>query len=101
MNFEIIFANWADHDFNEIAYWYSSIRLGLDNEFILCLETEIEIIKRNPLLFKKIYKSVRKTVLHRFPYNLYYIVEENRIVVLAIAHHKRSRTAVINKLKRK
>ena len=101
MSFEIVFTDWADEDFNEIGFWYSSIRLGLDNEFILCLETEIETVKRNPLLFKRIYKNIRKTVLHRFPYNMYYLIEENRIVVLAIAHHKRSRATIINKLKRK
>ncbi len=101
MSFKIVFSDKADSDFNKIAYWYKSIREGLDDEFILCLEIEIEVVKRNPLLFEKIYENVRKTVLHRFPYNLYYIVEEDKIVVLAIAHQKRSRTTIINKLKRK
>jgi plasmid stabilization system protein ParE len=101
MSLKIVFTDWAESDFNKIAYWYKSIREGLDAEFILCLETEIEVIKRNPLLFKKIHKDVRKTILHRFPYNLYYLIEEDKIVVLAIAHYKRSRTTIINKLKRK
>ena len=101
MSFNVVFSDWADYDFNEIAHWYKVIRTGLDDEFILCLETEIEVIKRNPLLFKKIYKNVRRAVLHRFPYNLYYALEENKLIVLAIAHHKRSRATIIRKLKRK
>ncbi|MEO8760184.1 MAG: type II toxin-antitoxin system RelE/ParE family toxin [Bacteroidia bacterium] len=101
MSFKIVFSDWAESDFNQIASWYSSIRGGLDDEFILCLEKELEVIKRNPLLFELVFENVRKTVLYRFPYNLYYIVEENKIVVLAIAHYKRSETTVTNKLKRK
>jgi hypothetical protein len=33
---------------------------------------------------------VRRAVLQRFPYSIYFMVEDDRIVVLAIFHARRS-----------
>ncbi len=97
---EIVFSDGAENDFNQIAEWYKEIREGLDLDFILCLEIELELIRRNYLSFKEIKNSIRRTVMHRFPYNVYYTFDE-KIVVLGIIHHKRSKNTISKKLKRK
>jgi len=33
--------------------------------------------------------DVRRRVLKRFPYSLVYLVHEDQVVILAVAHHKR------------
>lgn len=34
-------------------------------------------------------EGVRRKVLHRFPYRLYYVLESEKIRIVAIGHHKR------------
>ncbi len=101
MSFEIVFSEGAGKDFDEITRWYKTIRIGLDLDFILCLENELEIIKREPQLYGQIKKNIRKAVLHRFPYIVYYAIEEKTIAVIAITHYKRSNITIRKKLKRK
>ncbi|HXB42248.1 MAG TPA: type II toxin-antitoxin system RelE/ParE family toxin [Bacteroidia bacterium] len=99
MSFEIVFSSGAEKDFEEAADYYKQIRQGLNDDFVLCLETELEIIKRLPQIYGKAIGEARKTVLHRFPYKVYYIVRENVIIVVAIIHHKRSNRIIKQKLK--
>ncbi|MBA2614040.1 MAG: type II toxin-antitoxin system RelE/ParE family toxin [Bacteroidetes bacterium] len=101
MKFEIFFSEGAEKDFNEITEWYKRIRTGLDFDFILCLENEIELIKREPLIYKQVSKKIRKAIIHRFPFNVFYVIEETTIVIIAISHHKRSKKTITKKLKRK
>jgi plasmid stabilization system protein ParE len=42
-----------------------------------------------PLAHPVFLKEIRRTILRRFPYGVYYIVEDDRIVVLAVLHLKR------------
>jgi plasmid stabilization system protein ParE len=48
-------------------------------------------IRERPSLYPMVRDPVRRSVLTRFPYNLYYLVDEKagRIVILAIAHQHR------------
>lgn len=101
MRFEIVFSLGAEKDFDEITFWYRAIRSGLDLDFILCLENELEVIRREPKLYEQIKKNIHRAVIHRFPYIVYYIVDDQKIVVIAITHHKRSKNTIIKKLKRK
>ncbi len=97
---EIVFSEGAEKDFDQIAKWYKEIRDGLDLDFILCLEIEIELIRRNHLSFEEVKHNVRKTVMHRFPYNVYFTFDK-RIIILGIIHHRRSKNTINKKLKRK
>lgn len=78
MNFEIVFSEGAENDFKEITKWYKTIRTGLDFDFILCLENELEVIRREPLLYEQIKKNIRKAVIHRFPYIVYYTIRRKK-----------------------
>ncbi|MBL4754690.1 MAG: type II toxin-antitoxin system RelE/ParE family toxin [Flavobacteriales bacterium] len=51
---------------------------------------EIATIKTNPELFAVKYKQTRVAVVKRFPYGIHYVVEKDRIVILAILHTSRS-----------
>jgi hypothetical protein len=49
--FELHFSPIAEKDLDEIAIWYKRIRKGLNDEFIFCLEIELEPVKRNPFIY--------------------------------------------------
>ena len=98
---EVVFSDTAESDLNEIGEWYKSIRTGLEQEFLGCVEAELELIRKAPLVYREHYKKVRKSIINRFPYGIYYLLEEKRIVVVAIAHHKRGLKIIRKKLKKK
>ena len=42
-----------------------------------------------PELYPRVVQDVRKSLLHRFPYSLFYIVESSTIIILSVAHQSR------------
>jgi toxin ParE1/3/4 len=79
----------AESDITEAYQWYENKAKGLGLEFIRSIDARLHLIRRNPLAFVPIYKDVRRVLLRRFPYGLYYLVEDEWIAVLACFHAKR------------
>ena len=98
--YEIVFSEQGELDLLQIGEWYKAIREGLELEFLICVEAEIEIIKKAPLLYKEYYAHVRKAITSKFPYGIYYLIENNKVIILGIAHHKRGQKAIKKKLKK-
>jgi plasmid stabilization system protein ParE len=42
-----------------------------------------------PLVFRQVYGEVRRALVSRFPYAVFYRIEMNRIVVLTVLHSAR------------
>jgi toxin ParE1/3/4 len=79
----------AEEDLAEAYDWYEEQRIGLGDELLLCVESAIESARRNPELFPAVRRDVRRALTRRFPYGVFYVVESDRIVVLAIYHSSR------------
>ncbi|MCF6245401.1 MAG: type II toxin-antitoxin system RelE/ParE family toxin [Sulfurovum sp.] len=74
----------------KIAYdWYESQRMGLGEDFLLTLEESYAKIARTPKLYQIIYKSVRRKLVRRFPYGIFFIFKDDKIIILAVMHTKR------------
>jgi toxin ParE1/3/4 len=69
--------------------WYQERREGLGYDFKLCINEIISTIQRNPLIYKIVFLNVRRAVTKRFPFGVFYIVENNSIIVLAVMHARR------------
>ena len=85
-----IFHPDAEQEFEEAVDYYESKRTGLGLEFKDEVQEAVLRIQQFPAA-KPIYKDTlfRKFVLDRFPYSLFYLEEDNRIWIAAVAHHKR------------
>jgi len=44
------------------------------------------------------YKGARKYLIKRFPYKIIYLVENDKIIVLAVIHGKRSPNLIKNRI---
>jgi toxin ParE1/3/4 len=97
---EVVFSEQAELDLKEVREWYESIRIGLELEFLICIEAEIEVIRKAPFVNKEYFLNVRKAIINKFPYGIYYLVENERITVLSVAHHKRGSKTIKKKLKK-
>jgi plasmid stabilization system protein ParE len=89
MKYEIFIRSIAENDISDIVFWYENQVPGLGNRFITSLDATFHSIKRNPQIYPKIYKEFRRALLPRFPYAVFYIIEKNSVIVLAVMHGKR------------
>ena len=79
------------YDDIKIAYdWYDKQRIGLGEDFLLTLEASYAQISRMPKAYHPIYKTVRRKLTRRFPYGIFFVIEEDKIIILAIMHTKRN-----------
>jgi toxin ParE1/3/4 len=76
----------AESDLAEAFAWYGQRGPGLGDRFLLSVEAALSAIQRHPESFPVVYSQVRRALLRRFPYGVFYIVKESNIVVLAIFH---------------
>jgi toxin ParE1/3/4 len=88
--YRLIIKPSAEIDAMDAANWYNHKVDGLGNEFLLALEAKINSIRRNPHQFAIVYKNIRRALTERFPFGLFFIVEDEVVYVLAIIHTSRS-----------
>jgi len=94
MRYELIIRARAEQHTIKTFRWYEEKRTGLGEEFLIAVEACLDKIKRNPYLYQKRYKKVRIGFVKRFPYGIYYFIDEKKIVVTAILHLKRGPNTV-------
>jgi toxin ParE1/3/4 len=83
----------AEADLNEAYRWYENQREGLGADFSLCFEESLEKVRRNPQIYPLVHKAVRRGLMRRFPYGLFYVVEEETVVVIGVLHARRDPTS--------
>jgi toxin ParE1/3/4 len=64
--------------------WYEEKRIGLGEDFLLSVEACLNYIQRSPFAFQKKYNDVRVGLPDKFPFGIFYIVDKDRIIVLAL-----------------
>lgn len=69
--------------------WYDQQRQGLGVELVAQVEATLQRIDRTPQMHGTIYQDVRRAVVRRFPYVVYYRIVDGEAVVIAIVHGSR------------
>jgi toxin ParE1/3/4 len=85
---EVIVRPEAQADIRDAALWYDARRAGLGSEFTLQFDVLVERIAQNPLQFPEIGSGVRRALLQRFPYAIYFAVAAFPVVI-AVLHQRR------------
>ncbi len=73
----------------ENAIRYYQEKAGLGERFSNAVETGIQRIVDHPLAWSRVDEEVRRHVVNRFPYCIYYTIDEQTILIPAIFHTKR------------
>ncbi len=79
----------AFKELNAVASYYEGKRSGLGTLFLGEAKKSRDRIAELPGAARKVRESIRRRSIHRFPYSLYYSVEEDEIIVVAVAHKRR------------
>ncbi|GMV07528.1 MAG: hypothetical protein AMXMBFR53_38030 [Gemmatimonadota bacterium] len=70
--------------------WYDAQREGLGDSFVGSLERTVDLIAALPEAFPEIAAGLRRALLSRFPYALYYRFDGNVVDVIACLHTRQS-----------
>ncbi|MES9904381.1 MAG: type II toxin-antitoxin system RelE/ParE family toxin [Sedimenticola sp.] len=64
--------------------WYERQRRGLGFEFLDCVEIAVKSIFENSEIYKINYSIFRSCVIRRFPFSVFYTIEDTKIVVHSV-----------------
>jgi len=79
----------ADLDAAAAYHWYESERAGLGLEFLDELRATYNRITAGPLNYQDLEGGIRRALLRRFPYAVYFAAEGDVVVILAVLHVSR------------
>jgi plasmid stabilization system protein ParE len=79
----------AEADILEAFRWYESKRPGLGHTFVDVVDNAFERLAETPSSFPVAYRDLRRLVLRRFPYVVYFRVVEDNIQVFGVMHGRR------------
>lgn len=90
MTFELLIKEGAQADITESFQQYSRINSYLGDDFLLRLDEAFERILSGPEMFAKVFREIRQMRTRRFPYVVSYLIEGDRVIVLAVSHGHRN-----------
>lgn len=80
----------AENDLDNSYEYYFDDSPQVADTFFRRINTSLETIRKTPLSFPEIYKSLRKFTVKKFPFVIYYQVVDYTIRVIAIFHTSRN-----------
>lgn len=79
----------AELDVIETGLDYETAQEGLGSAFERELGFVIERVRSTPQQFPVLERDVRRAMLDRFPYGIFFLVEDATVVVFAVLHLQR------------
>ncbi|MGF1483980.1 MAG: type II toxin-antitoxin system RelE/ParE family toxin [Opitutales bacterium] len=79
----------AAEELEATARYYDAIEPGLGLRFVHQIEAAIARLRENPKAYLVAFARFRRCRVQVFPFNLFYVIREQEILLLAIAHAKR------------
>jgi plasmid stabilization system protein ParE len=87
--FTVVFTKAARAELIDAQDWYESEATGLGRRFRAAIEALVERMSVNPMQFPVGFKNVRRALLRRFPYSLFFVIENETLFVIACFHASR------------
>ena len=79
----------AELDLVNALSWYRNIHEGLGEDFLTRVEEALDRIRHFPEAYPIVEEDVRRVLTRRFPYGLFYFLDEESIVVIAVLNSSR------------
>lgn len=92
MKYNVSILSEAEIDIDNAYIWYELRQINLGNKFYKKVEESVHFISNNPYCCGDIYKGIRRFIIKKFPYGIYYKVnfESKNIQIIGVIHFKRS-----------
>lgn len=83
------FRRAATADLARAYHWYEGEAAGLGEELLGAVREAVTAATDEPEHYSVVRGDVRRVVVRRFPYAVFYRVRPDRIVVIAVVHQRR------------
>jgi plasmid stabilization system protein ParE len=90
MKYQVILSPDARVGISSAVRWYQQKDPDLAFRFLLKTNTTINRIRQYPYSFPRWKGLIRRAVLHRFPYSIFFVLMKEFVVVMAIRHQRQS-----------
>jgi plasmid stabilization system protein ParE len=87
--YRLVSESLVDLDVEAAFEWYENERAGLGVEFLNELRAAYNRIAEGPLKYQELRGAIRRALLRRFPYAVYFAVEADVVVIVAVLHASR------------
>jgi plasmid stabilization system protein ParE len=86
---QIIFNELAVKEMNDAILYYELKFTGLGDAFKEEIKRSVKRIVKYPKAWTPIDDEIRKYVMHKYPFSIYYSIDKNTLYIIAIAHQHR------------
>jgi toxin ParE1/3/4 len=90
----------VEADISATAEWYERQCPGLGGEFIDAVQSVDALLLANPLRYSFSFADVRRLNLARFPYAIFYFIDQDTVVILGVLHHRRDTRIILQTRRR-
>jgi|SRR6056297_3860117 len=86
---KVAFLPIAQRELDDVFSWYEQQAVGLGYEFLDTFDQTLRMVCSYPEINPQVQENIRRCLLNRFPYAVYYGVNEETIIIIALAHLRR------------
>lgn len=90
MNYRIVPSPDAEADARSASWWYKQIDPNLASRFAVESRATVARISQFPYQFPLVNGTVRRALLKRFPYAIYYSLKSDEAKIMTVLHQRRS-----------
>lgn len=79
----------AAQDLRDAKAWYNRQSSGLGKRFAVEFDEVLREVIASTVAFQVVEGGVRRALLLRFPFSVYYTLENDELIILAVLHFRR------------
>ena len=99
MAFKILIKPIVFIDTDEAVSYYENQLQGLGQKFYSNFLLSLNNVQQQPFIYTFVKPQVRRCRVEKFPYKIFYIVANDTISIIGLAHAKRSNTYIKRRLR--
>jgi toxin ParE1/3/4 len=95
--YQLVVTEGAELDIAQARQWYEE-QAGVGAAFVASIDKQLMFIELQPLALPVVAHDIRRSVVSRFPYNIYFAINGQFINILAVWHGSRDQQRLLSQL---
>jgi plasmid stabilization system protein ParE len=79
----------AEDDILAASRWYETCAPGLGSEFLRAVDDSLLAIVERPEQYPAVHRDVRRALVRRFPYGIFFVVRDDTVRAIGCLHIRR------------
>lgn len=90
IHYRLVISSFAESDLQVSKEWYDLQKEKLGDDFVYEVDKMLQTVLLNPFQYPKIKGEIRRALTQKFPFGIFFFIEEDIINVIAIFHFSRN-----------